>query len=448
MFSKYFTEATKSIQNLFSTKMQQPPEMNYFDIMPTDILFSIFKKLELTDVMKCENISKQTKEAAGYYYRRRFSMFCLSSRSLAIVACCSDKNHKSNLAFAKVMFSVIGPYVRHLEIDYPTFCIDWAQPLSKMIYDYCDDLATVVIYGIPDLKIKMVNTQNVHGMTIFDCLFDKQPPLMTTSKLKSLLYQSSEKGSKTDIVKIIQEHPKIKKLGVYMTCIQTEQLQSIASLKFLKMLVVHIYPADTVKELKMQESADFPVFFRDLQSLLKLSEVEVRLPFYMRLSLETVNTSVKSLRLSRNCTVNLLTVVDNIEPEHIQSLRADLDGLSGVNSDIEVDQIDVLMSLLTCERLEVLRLLLCGQRDKYAHHQIEGVLLALEKFARTENCCLKTLELNAQYTEPVGVRYLPLVVKFFQVAKQLEVFTLINCTPELIKRKSLFKTSNIRVLFY
>lgn len=450
MLSKYFTQATKSIQNLFSTRvnvLQSPQEMTYFDIMPIDILIPIFDKLELIDVINFQNISQQTQGAAAYYYRRRFSTFFLNVNSLASVACCSDKNHKANLSFAKVMFRVVGPYVQQLLIDYPSFCPGWVRPLSKMVYKYCGNLVFVQIAGIPGHRIKMVQTQNVKVMSIYDCLFEKQPPMMAPSKLCKLSYISKKDGLITDIIPLIREHPNIKKLYIFMNYMQTTHLRSIASLTCLKTLIVYVSPVGTAKELQMQKSMNFSVVFKDLQVLPKLVYVELRLPFYLRLSLEIIDKSVKLLELHTKCKVYRTIIVNNIEPNHIQYLRSDLNELNGVFSCIQVGQYDFLTSLLTCERLELLRLILSNQTAKFDDHQIEGVLVSLVEGARNENCCLRILELNAGHTVPIDVRHVPFILELLQRAKQLKVLRLKNCTREFIKCKAAFKIYNVRLAF-
>lgn len=445
MLSKKFTKAKELVQNLFSNKMdvlRSPQVMNYFDIMPIDILIPIFNNLELTDVMKCENISPQTREAAANYYRRRFSKFHFNLSSLASLAHC-NQYQDSLLSFAEEMFRVIGPYVQQLFINYPSFCANWVRPFSKMIRKYCRNLTIVSIIGIPNHRIKMVNTKNITKLAVFDCLFVKQFPPMTSSKLSILYYRS--RGSTTDIVKLIREHPYIRKIIVEINCITTDQLRSIASLRFLKSLTVQVYQTDIENEMQVQKSIDFSVFIENLKIMPRLAHVELILPFYMRLSREIVNTSVKSLR--RMCMVDLTTKSNYLEPEHIQTLRADLDGLNGVHCYINFEQNDLLLSLLTCAQLEVLRLSLGGRLEGFDNHQIVGVLAALVQVARTETCCLRLVVLDASYTEPLDVKHLPAIDEFLQKAKQLESLHLRNCTAGLIKRRASLQTENVFVSF-
>lgn len=434
--------AKKSVQNLFSTNRVNVLQENYFDIMPIHILIRIFNDLELADVMNCENISRHSQEAAANYYHRRFSTFHFNSDSLSSLACCSDNNHRSNLAFAKVMFRVIGQYVQKLYIRYNTFKTSWVRRLSKMIHKYCKNLIYVKITGKLDRRIKMLSTKNVNEMVIYKCLLDITPSWRVSSKLLCLRYVSNNTGSETDFLNIIFNNPYITDLTVYTTYLLTAQIRSIASVMLLKTLRLQIKQVDTARGLQMQESIDFPKLLKTFQMLPKLEHVDLIIPFYARLSQEIVDTSVKPLR--HKCNVYLLAIVRHLEPEHIQSLRDDLDGLNGIKCNISVHQKDLLASLLTCERSEALHLLLRGQMDGL--DQLQEVLAVLAKGVRKESCCLRILELCAHKTELMDVRHLPVICEILHGAKQLKVLKLLNCTPELIKRKAILNRHNVLVI--
>lgn len=190
-------------------------------------------------------------------------------------------------------------------------------------------------------------------------------------------------------------------------------------------------------------------FFDDLKILPRPMKVELILPFHMRVSLEVVNTSVKPLRRKRGRLVDLTTQFSDLQVEHILSLQSDSDGLNGVSFDIKLGQQNDLlfMSLLTCVRLEVLRLRIFRYEDESDNHPIVSLLATLIAGARKESCCLRYVVLDASNIKPVDVSHIPAIIEFVQTTKQLTKLLVINCTAELVKRKFWLQTQYVDVVF-
>lgn len=428
----------------------EPYENVTIELLPTDIMISIFNNLILEDVMAIANahISQQSQVAVADYYRRRFKRFYLHRSSLL------ENFHDtepSTLDLAEKMLRAVGNQITSLTVDYTTFNLDIIYSLSKMIQVYCTSLEEAKIISMTNFLIAMPAFNSLRRLEVINCWF--KLTYTVSSNLKTLVYSNYANGIVTDLSVLLHQFRLITNLNVKAYKISNRNFQHIASLQNLETLSVEILrPKYPIEKFALKQFCDVNKFVGMLLATENLKEFELVTPFFKKLSNNTVDTHIGALRQRVNVSL-VATAFENLEPRYAYvvpslrrlaslevddflELREDLGMLNALRASISFEGQENMICLERLVQLDELKLVLTGHNKNRETHQAEDVLRSLHSGTNRLDCRLKSLELNAEYTTSVGEEILPSILDFVRIASKLSQLTIIYCTEELIAMKN------------
>lgn len=421
------------------SKVNQPESA--LEYLPTDVVIQIFQSLDVVDVISCQNVCIQTKEAAEYYFNRHFKVFYISCPSFEAI---SPKSNPFDLEFIDNLLTAVGPYIQTLTVDFLCFPFSLGQPISMIIFKNCNFLRNLSIIGQPDVEIAMPSTQNLEKLQIRNCLF--KPFAEIGSCLREMDFSQTDEPA-IDLKTLTTQFPGITNLTINTNYLNNDDFQGITSLRNLRILNIEIEkPRNKSEENDLKNNCNLKNLLIKLQHLIDLEEFTLNTPFFKKLPVKVVDVQVKRLR--RRTSVVLIVNAEFSGPHGIDqdvvmhwflvpadllSMRSDLDGLTAIVASIHFDDFpESMISLEKLVRLQILQLTLCGKEEGNQTHHIDDVLWSLVRGASRKTCKLNAVLLNAEHTDVFGLEHLSAIKAFLRAADKLAHFTLMNCSTELI----------------
>lgn len=408
-----------------------------FQYLPTFAVLHIFNFLNIADVVSCQNLCYQTQDAAAIYFKSRCKDFYLTYKHLLPL---SLQSRPINLELIETLLISIGPFIQTLTVNFVSFPCNITKSISRIIAANCNAIRELSIIGREGIKIELPSIQTLETLRVDNCTFKRSRE--RGSALRALNFSSSSDQT-TDLTILTCKFPGITILAIKIFCLNRNDVRGIDCLSRLKSLLVEIAKPRTVLEANC------------LMANCKLTELMVVLlhkecdhfklitPFIQILPVRVVDNVVRRLRQRTNVFLAVSAERSQAKdlpidvmrhwymmPDHLSSMRPDLNGLHGIDATILFEQFAAVPSLLgSLARLKTLHLTILTENENYPQN-LETVLNALWIGARTQ-CELTFLTLFTNCDQYFHLENLNTIRLLLSAATKLTFFALSNCTPEL-----------------
>lgn len=408
--------------------------------LPTDVLIIIFSKLNVADVISCQQSFDRAADAAAVYYRK-CKKFNLTHAHLSVL---ESQSKPIDLNLIRRILMTIGPYIQTLRVDFTNFMPELVQPLSQIIVANCNRLVKLSIYGRTGIKIDIPSMRTLEVLSVRNCSFNRSAE--RGNALRKLRFLKRDDDT-TDLLVIISKFPNISVLTVRVHYLSINDCHGISLLHGLQTLTMRISkPRSQLEENRQMIACKLTQLMVSLQSLKDLQMLKVQTPFYMKLPLQSVYMLLEHTLVHLEVHADMDKVHTTMEtidadvrrhsfmvPANLFVMRPDLDGLNAIEACIYFE--DFIGNMQALEMLTHLESLQLTLRDRSNGDHSKHIKKTLRALSRGRPMHLLHVTLNANYTVPFDEVHMRAIKTFLRAADRLMCFSLLNCTPAFIARQ-------------